>query len=109
MKKIITLTPKARDRLKELLQQRETGTALRVGIKTKGCSGLSYTLNYTKTREPLDEVVEEDGVAIHIEPKAILYICGSEMDFVKDKMSSGFVFVNPNEKGRCGCGKSFKV
>ena len=75
---------------------------IRIGVRTKGCSGMSYTLDF-------DEVLEDKGVTILIDPKATMFIIGTEMDYVEDKLESGFVFSNPNEKGRCGCGESFHV
>lgn len=106
----ITLTDAAFDRIKILLDQRgKPSLGIRIGIRTKGCSGLSYALEYADDQNPLDEVVEIKGVTILIDPKAILFILGTEMDYLEEKMQSGFVFRNPNEKGRCGCGKSFHV
>jgi iron-sulfur cluster assembly protein len=106
----IKLTDAAAERVKALLARREAPAAgLRIGVKSKGCSGLSYTIEYADAKNPLDEVVEDKGVTIFIDPKATLFIIGSEVDYVEDKMQSGFVFRNPNEKGRCGCGESFHV
>ncbi|HAD86766.1 MAG TPA: Fe-S cluster assembly scaffold SufA, partial [Rhodospirillaceae bacterium] len=82
---------------------------VRVGIRTKGCSGMSYTLEFADEKNEFDEVVEDKGVRIFIDPKATMFIIGTEMDFVEDKLESGFVFNNPNEKGRCGCGESFHI
>jgi iron-sulfur cluster assembly protein len=106
----ITLTDSAAARAKALLARRSGAAAgLRIGVKSKGCSGLSYTIEYADAKAPLDEVVEDKGVTIFIDPKATLFILGSEVDYVEDKLQSGFVFRNPNEKGRCGCGESFHV
>jgi iron-sulfur cluster assembly protein len=106
----LTLTQAAIDRVKVLLEQRgKPSYGIRIGIKTKGCSGLSYSLEYADDKQPFDEEVLVDSLRILIDPKAIMFILGTEMDFVEDKMQSGFVFTNPNEKGRCGCGKSFHV
>jgi iron-sulfur cluster assembly protein len=106
----ITLTDAAADRVKALLARRDGGAAgLRIGVKSKGCSGLSYSIEYADAKGPHDEVVEDKGVTIFIDPKATLFILGSEVDYVEDKLQSGFVFRNPNEKGRCGCGESFHV
>jgi len=106
----ITLTDAAADRVKALLARRDSAAAgLRIGVKSKGCSGLSYSIEYADAKGPLDEVVEDKGVTIFIDPKATLFILGSEVDYVEDKLQSGFVFRNPNEKGRCGCGESFHV
>ncbi len=106
----ITLTDAAFERVKTLLDQRaKPSLGIRISIRTKGCSGLSYSLEYADEKNPLDEILEINGVTILIDPKAILFILGTEMDYVEEKMQSGFVFRNPNEKGRCGCGKSFHV
>ena len=106
----ITLTDTAFSRVKALLVERgKPSVGIRIGIRTKGCSGLSYSLEYADEKNPLDEVMEIEGVTILIDPKAILFILGTEMDYVEEKMQSGFVFRNPNEKGRCGCGKSFHI
>ncbi|GAB4180565.1 MAG: iron-sulfur cluster assembly accessory protein [Thalassobaculales bacterium] len=108
---IITLTDAAADRVKRLMEKKpEDGVlGLRVGIKTRGCSGLSYFVEYAKERKKFEEVVEDKGVRIFIDPTATMFLIGSQMDYVEDKMQSGFVFSNPNEKGRCGCGESFHV
>ena len=106
----LTITASALARVKQLLEQRgKPSVGIRIGIKTKGCSGLSYTLEYADEANKLDEVVEQDGVTILIDPKAVLFILGTEMDYVEEKLESGFIFRNPNEKGRCGCGQSFHV
>jgi iron-sulfur cluster assembly protein len=110
MKAPIEITEAAVGRVKYLLEKRgKPSLGIRIGLRTKGCSGLSYTLEYADERHPMDEVLEKEGVTILIDPKATLFILGTEMDFVEEKMQSGFVFRNPNEKGRCGCGKSFHV
>ena len=107
---VITLTDAAAARVKQLLAKSPEATAgLRLGVKSKGCSGLSYSIEYAAAKQPHDEVVEDKGVTIYVDPKATLFILGSEMDYVEDKLQSGFVFRNPNEKGRCGCGESFHV
>ena len=106
----MTLTGSAVERVKALLDQRGKPSAgIRIGVRTKGCSGLSYTLEYADAKGPADEVVEQDGVTILIDPKASMFIFGTEMDYVEEKLQTGFVFRNPNEKGRCGCGESFHV
>ena len=107
---IISISDAAITRIQALLANRgKPAYGVKVGIRTRGCSGLSYTIEYADTIEPQDEVVEEKGVKVIIDPKAIMYLIGTQMDFVEEKMKSGFVFVNPNEKGRCGCGESFNV
>ncbi len=106
----ITLTDAAFERVKTLLAERgKPSFGIRISIRTKGCSGLSYSLEYADDKDPLDEMMEIKGVTILIDPKAILFILGTEMDYVEEKMQSGFVFQNPNAKGHCGCGKSFHV
>lgn len=106
----LTITDAAADRVKALLDKRGKPSAgIRIGVRSKGCSGLSYTLEYADEVSEFDETVEHNGVTVLIDPKATMFILGTEMDFVQDKMQSGFVFRNPNEKGRCGCGESFHV
>jgi iron-sulfur cluster assembly protein len=106
----ITVTPAAVERVKALLEKRgKPSVGVRIGVRSRGCSGLSYTLEYADAKGPADEAVEVEGVTILIDPKASMFIFGTEMDFVEDKLQSGFVFRNPNEKGRCGCGESFHV
>ena len=106
----LMLTDAAVHRVQHLLEQRgKPSVGIRIGISTKGCSGLKYTIEYADERKPYEEVVEKEGVTVLIDPKASLFILGTEMDFVEDALQSGFVFRNPNEKGRCGCGESFHV
>lgn len=106
----LTITEAAADRVRQLIASRGKPTAgIRIGIRTKGCSGLSYTLEFADDVNEFDEIVEQQGVMVMIDPKATMFILGAEMDFVEDKLESGFVFNNPNEKGRCGCGESFHV
>ncbi|MCR6632349.1 MAG: iron-sulfur cluster assembly accessory protein [Magnetospirillum sp.] len=110
MKAPISLTDAAAERVKALLDKRGKPSAgIRIGVRTKGCSGMSYTLEYADEKSQFDEVVEQKGVTVLIDPKASMFVFGTEMDWVEDKMQSGFVFRNPNEKGRCGCGESFHV
>ena len=107
---LMTVTPSAAERVKALIESRGKPTAgVRIGVRTKGCSGLSYTLEFADSQQPMDEVVETEGVKLLIDPKASLFLIGTEMDYEEEKLKSGFVFKNPNEKGRCGCGESFHV
>jgi iron-sulfur cluster assembly protein len=107
---LMTVTPAAAERARALIDGRSKPTAgIRIGVRTKGCSGLSYTLEFADKQEPMDEVVEVSGLKLLIDPKASLFLIGTEMDYEEEKLKSGFVFKNPNEKGRCGCGESFHV
>ena len=107
---VMTVTPLAAERVKARIDGRGKPTAgIRIGVRTKGCSGLSYTLEFADKQEPMDEVVEAGGIKLLIDPKASLFLIGTEMDYEEEKLKSGFVFKNPNEKGRCGCGESFHV
>ena len=107
---LISLTDAAADRVKALIAKSEEPVlGLRVGVSTKGCSGMSYVVEYAKEQRKLEDVVEDKGVKIFIDPTAVMFLLGSEMDYVEDKFHSGFVFNNPNEKGRCGCGESFHI
>jgi len=106
----ITISDAAAARIKHLMSQREKpAVAIKVGVRSRGCSGLSYTIEYADEVGKYDELVEEKGVKVLIDPKAIMFLIGTQMDFVEEKLKSGFVFNNPNEKGRCGCGESFHV
>jgi len=106
----LRVTDAAAEKIRQLLAKRGKASAgIRIGIRTKGCSGMSYTLEYADAKNAFDEVVEDRGVTILIDPKATLFIIGTEMDYAENKLESGFVFRNPNEKGRCGCGESFHV
>ena len=106
----LTLTDAAADRVKALLATRdEPALGLKIGVNPKGCAGQSYSIDFAEKAEGLDEVVNTKGVTVVIDAKAIMYLIGTELDYVEDKMSSSFVFKNPNEKGRCGCGESFHV
>jgi len=107
---LMSITPAAADRVRELLGKRDKPAAgIRIGVRTKGCSGLSYTLEYADAKAPGDEAIEQHGITLLVDPKASLFVIGTEMDYVVEKLKSGFVFRNPNEKGRCGCGESFHV
>ena len=106
----ITISDAEAARVQYLLAQRgKESVGIRVGVKKGGCSGLSYTIEYADDIQKFEEVIEDKGVRVIIDPKAIMYLIGSEMDFVEEKLRSGFTFVNPNVKGQCGCGESFHV
>ena len=107
---VMSVTPAAAERVKALIDGRGKPTAgIRIGVRSKGCSGMSYTLEFADAQQPMDEVVDTAGIKLLIDPKASLFLIGTEMDYEEEKLKSGFVFRNPNEKGRCGCGKSFHV
>jgi iron-sulfur cluster assembly protein len=106
----VTLTDAAAERVKTIMARSEEPVAgLRVGVKKGGCAGMEYTMEYAAEAGPMDEVVEEKGVRILIDPSAILFLLGTEMDYRSDKLSSGFVFNNPNQTGACGCGESVEI
>jgi iron-sulfur cluster assembly protein len=108
--KAISITDNAAEHIRALLAKREKpSVGIKVGIRTRGCSGLSYTIEYADAIGKFDEVVEDKGVRVLIDPKAVMFLLGTEMDFTQEKFKSGFTFTNPNEKGRCGCGESFSV
>jgi len=110
LRQAMTLTDAAADRIRSLLAKRgRPVVCIRVGVRSRGCSGLTYTLEYADEKGKLDELVQDKGVTVLIDPKASMFIIGTEMDYVEDKLQSGFTFRNPNEKGRCGCGESFHV
>ncbi|MEE8532214.1 MAG: iron-sulfur cluster assembly accessory protein [Alphaproteobacteria bacterium] len=107
---LITLTDAAAKRVQDLIDRSEKPVlGLRVGVNSRGCSGLSYVVEYAEEQKRFEDVVEDKGVKIFIDPTAVMFLLGSEMDYVEDKFHTGFVFNNPNEKGRCGCGESFHV
>ena len=110
MKQAITLSNSAAARIKEIMSKAENKSlGVRLGVKSGGCAGMSYIMEYAKEINPNDEVIEDKGVKVLIDPKAIMYLLGTEMDYKKEELSSTFVFKNPNETERCGCGESFKV
>ena len=107
---VVTLTDAAAERVKSLVAKSDTPVqGLRIGVKTRGCSGMSYSVEYADEPKRFEEVVEQKGVKLFIDPTAVMFILGSEVDYTEDRFSSGFTFTNPNEKGRCGCGESFHV
>ena len=108
--KVMSLTDAAAERVKEIIANTDKPIAgLRVGVKNGGCAGMSYTMEFADSVTPLDEVIEEKGVKVLIDPKAVLFLLGSEMDFKVDKLSSTFTFRNPNETSACGCGESVAI
>ena len=107
---VIRLSDNAAERIKLIMSKAEqSAIGVRVGVKSGGCAGMSYVMEYAKEIKPNEEVIEEKGVKVLIDPKAIMYLLGTEMDYKKKKFSSQFVFKNPNETERCGCGESFKI
>ena len=107
---VIKLSDKAAIKIKQILSQAETPViGVRVGVKSGGCAGMTYVMEYAKEIKPNEEMIEEKGVKVFIDPKAIMYLLGTEMDYKEEKFSSQFVFKNPNETERCGCGESFKI
>lgn len=107
---IMTLTDAAASRVKALMEKSEEPVlGLRVGVSTKGCSGYGYVVEYAKDERKFEEVVEDKGVKIFIDPMATMFLIGAEMDYQEGKLASGFTFSNPNETARCGCGESFSV
>ena len=108
--KVIKLSDNAVGRIKEIMSQAKNSTiGVRVGVKSGGCAGMSYVMEYTKEHNPNDEIIEDKGVKVFVDSAAIMYLLGTEMDYKKDELSSSFVFNNPNETERCGCGESFKT
>ena len=109
-KQIISLSENAAKRIKEIMSAAEKNSVgVRVGVKSGGCAGMSCVMEYAKEVNPNDELIEEKGVKLYIDPAATMYLLGTEMDYKKEEFSSTFVFNNPNETERCGCGESFKV
>ena len=110
IKQLITISDNAAKRIKEILSNAESGVkGVRVSVKSGGCAGMEYEMIYLKETIPNDEVVKDNNVEVFIDPKAIMYLLGTIMDYKEDKFSSSFVFNNPNETERCGCGESFKI
>jgi len=105
----ITLTDAAAERVSAFLNNRGKGIGLRLGIKTSGCSGMAYVMEFVDEIDSMDIVFEEKGVKVIVDPKSLVYLDGTEMDFGKEGLNEGFKFVNPNEKGSCGCGESFTI
>ena len=105
----VTLTESAADRVKAFLEKRGKGIGLRLGIKSSGCSGLSYMLEFVDTLNEDDQVFEQHGVKVIVDTKSLVYLDGTQLDFVKEGLNEGFKFTNPNVKDECGCGESFNV
>jgi len=105
----ITLTEAAASRVKAFLENRDKGVGLRLGVKTSGCSGMAYVLEFVDQVEPEDKVFEDKGVTVLVDPKSLLYLDGTELDYGKEGLNEGFRFNNPNVKDSCGCGESFTV
>jgi iron-sulfur cluster assembly protein len=106
---LMTLTDTAAERLRRLYDKGEEGKLLRIGIATKGCSGLSYDMSWTDAPAASDEIVKDKGLTVLVDRKASLFLIGTVMDYETTALTSGFTFTNPTEKGRCGCGESFHV
>jgi len=108
--KAVTLTERAADRVKAIMSNADKNyVGVRIGVEKGGCAGMAYTMDYAEEIAPLDEVVEDRGVRILIDPKAILFLIGTEMDWTQEKFSSNFTFNNPNAVDACGCGESFTI
>ena len=110
MNPIIRLSDNAANRIKEIMSEaKNKALGVRISVKSGGCAGMSYVMEYSKEANPSDEVIEDKGVKVFIDPAAVMYLLGTEMDYKKEEFSSTFVFNNPNETERCGCGESFKI
>ena len=110
MNQIITLSENAAKRIKEIMSSDQNNSiGVRVAVKSGGCAGMSYVMEYTKKINPNDEIIEDKGVKLFVDAAAVMYLLGTEMDYKKEEFSSTFVFKNPNETERCGCGESFKA
>jgi iron-sulfur cluster assembly protein len=106
---MITLTELAATKVKRTLERRGKGVGIRVGVKTTGCSGLAYTLEYVDFASPEDVQFNSHGVSIYVDPKSLVYVTGLQMDWIRQGLNEGFDFKNPNERDRCGCGESFRI
>ena len=108
--KVLSLTDRAAERIKAIMADADRPIAgLRVGVRNGGCAGMSYTMEYADARRPGEDVVEDRGVSVFVEPKAVLFLLGTEMDFTTTKLASQFVFNNPNQTSACGCGESVAI
>ena len=109
-KQIISITDNAARQVALLLSKRgKPSLGIRIGVKSGGCSGFKYFVEYADQKNPFDEIIQDKNVTILIDPKALMYLIGTEMNYVEEQFKSGFTFTNPNEKGKCGCGSSFNV
>lgn len=106
---MIQLTEKAAQKIKSHIERRGQGKGIRVGVKTTGCSGLAYVLEFVDSPEDIDEIFKSHGVDVYVNPKSLVYVNGLEIDYLKKGLNEGFEFINPNERDRCGCGESFRV
>ena len=110
MTQIIKLSDNAANRIKEIMSKADEKTiGVRIGVQSGGCAGMSYIMEYAKEPRPNEEIIEDKGVKVLIDPSAIIYLLGTEMDYKQERFSSQFIFKNPNETERCGCGVSFKI
>tara|TARA_B100000700_G_scaffold276785_1_gene323596 strand:+ start:115 stop:444 length:330 start_codon:yes stop_codon:yes gene_type:complete len=109
MKQVITLSEKAAKRIKEILLKDQSSSGVRIGVKSGGCAGMSYVMEYAKEQNPNDELIVDKGIKVFVDPEAVMYLLGTEMDYKEEEFSSSFIFKNPNETERCGCGESFKI
>ncbi|MDH3608686.1 MAG: iron-sulfur cluster assembly protein IscA [Gammaproteobacteria bacterium] len=105
----ISLTDSAATHVKNYLEKRGKGVGVRLGVKTTGCSGMAYTIEFADQVEEEDQIFEDKGVKVIVNPKSMVYLSGTELDFTREGLNEGFKFTNPNEKDRCGCGESFSV
>ena len=105
----ITLTEKAAQHVSNYMARRGKGIGLRLGVRTTGCSGLAYTLEFADNEQPSDTAFESHGVKVFVDPKSLVYLDGTELDYTREGLNEGFKFNNPNVKGECGCGESFSV
>lgn len=106
---MISATPVAINKIKQQIQKRGKGLGIRIGVKTTGCSGLAYTLEFVDSPDETDFSVDCDGCHIYIDPKSCPYVQGMTVDYVRNGLTEGFQFINPNERDRCGCGESFRI
>ncbi len=105
----VTLSERAADHVKDFLSKRGKGLGLKLGVRTSGCSGMAYKLEFADAEDPEDLKFESNGVTVYVDPKSLVYLDGTELDFVKEGLNEGFKFNNPNVKNQCGCGESFNV